>query len=403
MTKSTTAATPRSTAAPRAGGRAWLVAAFAMTAVGWGANQFAPLLSLYETRGGVSTAQAQGMFVLYAVGLVPGLLFGGPLSDRRGRRHMMLWALALSAAASVVLAAGAWSTAVLYPGRLIAGVASGAAFSCGTAWLGELSAGAAGRVPRRAAVAMTAGFGLGPLAAGLLAQYAPAPLVAVYVPHILLAVAALVLAWRTPPGVPAAAGAAGARRGTPAWRHRRFLLVVLPVAPWVFLTAAVALATLPGSVGDLLGDHVMLFSGLVTPLPALAGVLVQSLARRLHDRSRLLTLSSLAVVVAGLLIGAAAVGTSSIALVVAGALVLGAAYGALMVSGLTEIQRLAEPEHLGRTVAIYQAATYVGYLSPFFIALLARVVALPHILIALAVLAALTALWTGAITRTEPR
>ncbi|NIH83445.1 MFS transporter [Amycolatopsis granulosa] len=400
-----TAITSRSAADPRAtplGGRAWLVAAFAMTTVGWGANQFAPLLSLYETQRGVSTAQAQGMFVLYAVGLVPGLLAGGPLSDRRGRRQLMLAALALSMVAGIVLAAGAWTTTVLYAGRLIAGVASGAAFSCGTAWIGELSArrpGAAGRVPRRATVAMTAGFGLGPLAAGMLAQYAPAPLVLVYVPHVLLAATALVLAWRAPSGPATGPVAATPRPVAPAWRHRRFVLLVLPVAPWVFLTAAVALATLPGSVADLLGDHVMLFSGLVTPLPALTGVLVQPVARRLHNRSRLLNPGSLALAVIGLLIGAAAVATSSIALVVVGALVLGAAYGALMVSGLTEVQRLAEPAHLGRAIAIFQAATYAGYLSPFFIALLARVADLAHILVALAVLAAATAVWAAAADR----
>ncbi len=169
------------------------------------------------------------------------------------------------------------------------------------------------------------------------------------------------------------------------------------VAPWVFLTGAVALATLPGSVGALLGDHLMLFTGLVTPLPALAGVLVQPLARRLRDRSRLLNVLSLALAVVGLLVGAAAVHSTSIALVVVGALVLGAAYGALMVSGLTEIQRLATPHHLGRTVAIFQAAAYVGYLSPFFIALIARAVALPHILVALAVLAGATAIWAAVI------
>jgi MFS family permease len=288
----------------------------------------------------------------------------------------------------------------LYAGRLIAGVASGAAFSCGTAWLGELSAsdpGAIGRVPRRATIAMTAGFGVGPLVAGLLAQYAPAPLVAAYIPHILLAATALVLAWRAPSPSPTAPAATAKGHGSPTWQHRRFLLLVLPMAPWVFLTAAVALATLPGSVSNQLGDHLMLFSGLVTPLPALTGVLIQPIARRLRDRSRLLNILSLALATAGLTVGAVAVSTSSITLVVAGALMLGAAYGALMVSGLTEIQQLAAPEHLARAVAIFQATTYVGYLSPFFIALIVGVVALPHILIALAVLAAATAIWATVI------
>jgi MFS family permease len=52
----------------------------------------------------------------------------------------------------------------LFAGRLVAGAASGAAFSSGAAWIKELSGTGSGA--RRVTVAMTAGFGLGPLLAG---------------------------------------------------------------------------------------------------------------------------------------------------------------------------------------------------------------------------------------------
>ena len=63
----------------------------------------------------------------------------GPLSDARGRRTVVIPAIALSLGASVSLIAGADSVALLFLGRLLAGLSSGAVFGAGTAWLRELS------------------------------------------------------------------------------------------------------------------------------------------------------------------------------------------------------------------------------------------------------------------------
>ena len=72
-----------------------------------------------------------------------------------------------------------------------AGLASGAAFGPGTTWIKELSEDGAGA--RRAAGALSAGFGGGPLVAGAMAQWLPAPAVVPYVAHlVVVAVAALV-------------------------------------------------------------------------------------------------------------------------------------------------------------------------------------------------------------------
>jgi MFS family permease len=113
------------------------------------------------------------MFGIYALGLIPGLLLAGPLSDARGRRTVVVPAAVLSLIASVVLMLAGHNVALLFAGRLLAGASSGAAFGAGTAWLREVSrppwGGASDPVAaRRAAIAMTTGFALGPLVAGLL-------------------------------------------------------------------------------------------------------------------------------------------------------------------------------------------------------------------------------------------
>ncbi|TWF75843.1 MFS transporter [Pseudonocardia hierapolitana] len=373
-------------------GRVWWGAGAAVAAVGWGAQQFAPLLLMYRAELGVSGPTVQAVFAVYVVGLIPGLLFGGPVSDRYGRRPVVLAALAASLAASALLLAGGHGVVWLFAGRLVAGFASGAGFSAGAAWVRELSAGTVDggeRGPRRATVAMTAGFGLGPLVAGVLAQWAPARTVLPYLPHLLLALAALPLVRRTPETRSPVAGGGSLR--LPDLSSRRFRTVVAPLAPWVFGTVAVGIAYLPGLVAPRLGGYVLIFCTLITLLGAAAGIAVVPLARRVaRAGSRRLLATALSIVVVGLLVAALAAATTDPLLVVAADLVLGAAYGCCQVCGLTEVQRIARPGQLAGLTAAYQAISYLGLAAAVPLAAADHVVPPGVLLLGLAALAALT-------------
>jgi predicted MFS family arabinose efflux permease len=372
------------------GGRSWWRAGLAVATVGWGAQQFAPLLPLYRDRLGLSATTVQATFGMYVLGLVPGLLLGGPVSDRHGRRRVLVPALAASAAGTVLLILGGTGTGWLFAGRLVAGVASGAAFSAGSAWIKELSAAAAGAAPRRLTIAMSVGFGLGPLVAGVLAQWAPAPATAPYVPHLVLAGVALPLAARAPETGRRANAPERLRDAlrVPEARGRRFLTVVVPLAPWVFGSAAVALAYLPGLIGGRLGGHALVYGAAVTTLTAAAGIGVQPLARRVRAPRRLL-MTAMGLVIAGMLVATGAAAASSPVLVVVAALVLGAAYGCCQVCGLQEVQRLARPERLAALTSVYQAVSYVGFTVPFPLAAAGRFAAPPVLLLAVTGLAVL--------------
>src|SRR5690242_16805910 len=63
----------------------WLRVAAAVAVIGWGANQFTPLLLLYRPLMGLTAAMVEAMFGMYAIGLIPGLLVAGRVSDRIGR------------------------------------------------------------------------------------------------------------------------------------------------------------------------------------------------------------------------------------------------------------------------------------------------------------------------------
>lgn len=375
-------------------GRVWWGAGAAVAAVGWGAQQFAPLLLMYRAELGVSAATVQAVFAMYVVGLVPGLLFGGPVSDRYGRRPVVLAALAASVAASALLLAGGHGVAWLFAGRLVAGFASGAGFSAGAAWIRELSAGAVDdgeRGPRRATVAMTVGFGLGPLVAGVLAQWAPARTVLPYLPHLVLTLAALPLVRLTPETRTAGDGIVR----IPEVSSQRFRTVVAPLAPWVFGVVAVGIAYLPGLVEPRLGGYVLIFCTLVTLLGAAAGIAVVPVARRVaRAGSRRLLGTALGIVVAGLVVAAVAAATTDPLLVVASVVVLGAAYGCCQVCGLAEVQRTALPGQLAGLTAAYQAISYLGLAVAVPLAAVDHVVPPSVLLLGLAALAALTLVLT---------
>jgi MFS family permease len=172
----------------------------------------------------------------------------------------------------------------------------------------------------------------------------------------------------------------------------------------VFAAPAIAFALLPNVVGaDKAGDGVAL-TATVTALTALAGVLIQPLARRLDAGSRLNRsgVGGLLLLAVGLLVGALTAQTQAIWLLVPGAILLGSAYGMCLVAGLVEIQRLAGDGSLGGLTAVYYALTYLGFAAPYLMALLANVAGYPVLLVGAAGLALGTAALVGLGSVTEP-
>jgi MFS family permease len=379
---------------------------------GWGSNQFTPMLLVYSHAMGLSTGTLEALFGAYAVGLIPGLLIAGPLSDAKGRRPVVIPAAALSLLASLTLVAGAHTVALLFVGRLLAGVGAGAVFGAGTAWLREASLpplGDAGpaTAARRAAVAMTLGFALGPLISGLVAQWAPQPRLTAYLPHIAMMVAVLAAASAAPETVPATPGRR-LRLSVPGVRHPRFRRHVGPMAPWVFAAPAVAFALLPSVLGANHATDGVALTAAITALVALAGVLIQPVARRLEAATAGANAGAggvnagtvgLGVVCAGLVLSAGAAQAGQIWMLVPCGLVLGAAYGLILVAGLLEVQRLAQDGGLAGLTAAFYVLTYLGFAAPYLLALASHAVGYPLLLTVTAALAAVTAMLVQRNTR----
>lgn len=394
----------------------WILVAATMFFIAWGGNQFTPLLVLYSSEG-IDKVVVNGLLFAYVLGIVPGLAISAPLSDRYGRRPVALPAPWIGIAGSALLAIGGDAPAILGVGRVLCGIALGIAMAVGGSWLKEASSppydmradGLAGA--RRQGLSLTAGFAVGAAVAGALAQWAPAPHVLPYVAHIVLSVPFAIALLAVPetlhkatvaaPGT--TANDAGRRTSSPHderpkiaahFASPRFLLVVALTAPWVFGTAGVAYAIIPGQLADNVSGAPIAFSALLCVLTLGSGFVVQQLARRIYaPGSIILAKLTYSLILIGMILAVATMllldsAAWSISVGIVAAIVLGCAYGMALQCGLLEVQRYAHSTNLAAFTALFYTLAYLGFGSPMVLSALASTFTYPTMLATGAVIAA---------------
>lgn len=356
----------------------WIPVSLAMFTAAWGGNEFTPLLVMYRQDGGLSPVAVDGLLFTYVLGIIPALLLGGPLSDRYGRRPLMLPAPILAGLGSLLLALGPHSVALLSTGRVFSGVALGLSMAVGGSWIAELTVregqhAAVGA--RRAAMSLTAGFGIGAGLAAVLAQWGPWPEVLPYAVNITLAAGALAWLTTTPETRPRPA-----RQNRlvddlkiPGVAHRRFLFVVVPVAPWVFGACATAYAVIPALMSARTAGAPIAFAGLCCVLGLAAGFGIQSVGRRIDDPNSVRAVATALVILAvGMALAVASAMMLTIWMSLVAAAVLGCGYGMAMISGLLEVQRMAGPDNLAGLTAVFYGVTYLGFAVPMVLAFISE-------------------------------
>lgn len=363
--------------------RPWLPVAATLMAVAWGGNEFTPLLVMYREVSSFSAVTVDMLLGAYVLGIVPALLIGGPLSDRYGRRPLMLPAAPLSLAGSLLLALFPHVSPLLAIGRILCGIALGLVMAVGGTWITELSHGAdADAGPRRSALSLTTGFMVGAGVAGALSQWAPWPTTLAYLIHIALTLVTglWLLKVHETRGVEPRTNRPRLRDDlrVPPFRHRRFMLVVLPLSPWVFGAVGSAYAVLPGLMVDKAGSTPIAFSGVMTVVTLAAGLGVQVLARLIDSaRSARASVASLAILAVGMLLASFASRSLNLIVVIIAAAVLGCGYGLALVAGLSEVRRMATPDDLAGLTAVYYSFGYLGFFIPAILAVLAQWVSYP--------------------------
>lgn len=356
----------------------WAAVAAALFASAWGGNQFTPLLVMYRQNPQLSAVVVDALLFTYVIGIIPTLLIAGPLSDRIGRKGLTMIAPVAAALGSLTLALGAQSAVLLALGRVFSGVALGLSMAVGGTWIKELSdvdGSSAGAGARRAAMSLTAGFGIGAGVAGVLAQWGPWPTVLPYAINVALCVVALVLLVRVPETRQRrqTAGRFVEDLRIPSISNRRFLTVVLVVAPWVFGACAVAYAVVPAILTPYTSGAPIAFAALCCVAGLTAGFAIQSAGRRIDDPAGVRgVVAAFGVLMVGMLLAAVVAWTPTLWLGLLAAAVLGCGYGMAMIAGLLEVQRTAGPDDLAGLTAVFYSGTYLGFAAPAVMAWLAQ-------------------------------
>lgn len=358
-----------------------------LLATGWAANHFAGLIPALSDRQHLDRTTLDAIFGIYAVGLLPGLLIGGRLSDVLGRQSVA-WAGSITALAGTVAMLLSLHSPVLLGGRLVVGAGVGLVVSSCTAWASDM------RGPAGAAVAgavLTAGFAVGPFASGVIASVGQSGLwqsFAIAAALVVLAtVVAVVAAQRA--DVTASVPASDQQQAASARPEiGRALSWALPLSPWVYSSATLAFVTIP--------THV--HTGLAAPLAAGTAALIangvsgttQLIARARQWGPQAGTVGA-ALAALGYAVTAAAPSTMPLAVALSLLVVLGCASGLLLREGLIDLEAAA-PQHLrGALTGTFYTVSYIGFGLPMLLSTIGSAKAAATILTVMAVLASATA------------
>jgi MFS family permease len=330
-----------------------------------------PLYALYQQRDHFSTFMVTIVYAVYAVGVIGSLFLGGHVSDWVGRKRMLVPALLINVLSAVVFLFFP-SLPGLLIARIISGISVGLTTATATAYLGELHVGIFGserpRSPRRAQVVATAanlgGIGFGPLAAGLLAQFAPQPL---RLPYIVFAGVLILLTVL----VAVSPETASRPDPAPAWRPQR--IAVPPAARGAFFAATAAgvasfavfgvfNSLAPSFLAGTLHESSRAVAGAVAFAAFAAGAVAQILLSRLDVRATLRI--SMVVLIPGLALLIGGMWLPSLAMFVIGGVLTGAGAGLLFRGALVAAGAAAPPESRAEVLSGFFLGAFVGLSVP---------------------------------------
>lgn len=334
---------------------AWL-AAWPVLAVFVLSNAPTPLYVLWQRELGFSAGVLTVVFACYIAGLLAALLVAGVVSDRIGRKPVLLPALALGIVACVLFAT-AGSVLVLAVARFLTGVAVGAAVSAGMAVVHDVAPGQGKTAALASSTAMVLGAGLGPLLAGVASETLPGPTVTIFLAEIVLLVSAAVVVARLPLPRPVSTIRTWIRIPQVHPGGRSAVLRGIAVfAPGITATSFV-LSLGPSVLTELLGTTNRIVAGALAFVMFLGATGVQFAVRGLPVRAILL--SGAASTTAGMVALVVSLQTSSPALLAVAAVLAGAGQGMGQFGGLTLINASVPANRLAEATAAQNVGGYV--------------------------------------------
>ncbi|HLW03641.1 MAG TPA: MFS transporter [Ktedonobacterales bacterium] len=352
-----------------------------------------PLYVLWQEQYRFPAVMITILFAGYTVGLLTALLFFGRLSDHFGRRPTLLLAVGL-ACVSTLLFVLAQQVLWLLVGRLLSGLAAGLLTGTAAASLAELHpAGNTRQAGRLTTVTNLGAMGLGPLVAGLFAQFAPAPTRLVFVFYLLILAVTLLLVGVLPEPVeaPDRVFDLRPRLGVASSAHAVFwpaAVTALCLSTLLDLFAALAPTFLRGILHE---PNLALAGGVVCVLFSTAAVSLLLMHGLTSRRARLfggiLLLPGLALIEVGMVL-------SAFPSLLAGTVIAGVGAGLAYTGCLAAINQVAPPERKAEMVSAYFVVASLSSLPVVGVGVLAQHTSLLAASLFLALLLALLLLLT---------
>lgn len=332
-----------------------------------GASVPTPLYPLFQSSYGLAAFDLTLIFGIYVVSLLVTLLCGGRLSDHLGRKPVIAMALVLNLIALAQFAY-AGGLAALLTVRAVQGMAMGLALPALGAAIVD---GDHERGPVLNSVAPFVGMSCGALGAGILATYAPLPMVMPFLVLGIGTVVSLAALPMVPETVVPRTGAIASlvpTLGLPKPARTTFSLVVPPVlAGWAL--GGLFMSLMPSILQSALRADPKLVSGMTVFL-LMGAALVAVVWGRKRDAGAMLRLGCLTQVI-GVPTVILGVETGSISILLLGTVIAGPGQGLMFSSAMRMLLPLALGHERAGMIALFLALSYVAMAVPAVLAGLA--------------------------------
>lgn len=361
---------------------AWVC--FSMCVGVMGTALASPLYPLYQEAWGLQPSHITQVFVAYMLGAMFSLLFLGQLTDRWGFVPVLRNGLIL-VTLGVLGSAAAWDVWSFGASRILIGVASGMITTSASIGMTQLNnKGDLQRAAATTSLTIAFGFGLGPVMGGLVAQWAPAPLVTAYLPSIFLGCLAIFALFKLQlPAAQAMASSSGSsdaatpRTDQATARNWRRLMpsLVLPASQYArhfalgcmcafcaFGIFSLYASLAPSFMSRMLPWHGPAVSGLSIGVILFLSAAVQLIARPQPTKRAVVAGFALLALCSLLLLINTFIGSALLFSVCV--LVTATGHGLCNLAGMSIISKVSTPANRSGLISTYLVIGYVGTIVP---------------------------------------
>lgn len=324
-----------------------------------------PLYPYYQHHFGFDLLMTTVIFSAYGVAVLSTLLLAGNLSDRTGRRPVMLAACGLGIFSAVIfmLSAGVGS---LMLGRFISGISAGLFTATATTQIVECAPAAdQSKAALLATLANMVGLGIGPVISATATMLLPAPGQSIFMLDVAILIIAAAVVWKMPETAPPQALPGPLLRVRCPYVPHYLLRPFIPAAIAGFAGFAVMgifTSAVPNVMGQLMGIHMPLAVGAMALLIFLGSAAGQTTQQKLPASARLPI--GAALLALGMALIGVSIGTVMPLLLALGGVVAGIGQGIALRAGLGEMTRLSHEADRASVTSMFFLILYLASVIP---------------------------------------